>query len=243
MRPLSSASPSRPAGAGPTRNGPVSRRCVESGRRQGTVRKREEYPEWFVWLWEKGFRLLVLLGLIALGLLLLLSDTTDERLSAIEAKLSEAPARTYQPPDLEGFATKIDTASLPVHDAAYVPAYSHIYFEQGRPYPLEVTLNIRNTDVDRPLYLKSVRYYDSSGSLEREFLNDAVRLPALQTLEFLVSRQDTAGRSGASFIVEWAVASTAVDPPMIEAVMMGSLGTSAIAFTRSSQPIHVREAD
>lgn len=207
------------------------------------MRQREDYPEWFVWLWEKGFRLLVLLAVLALGLLLVLSDTTDERLSAIEAKLSEQPARTYQPPNLESFATQIDTASLPVHKAAYIPAHSHIYYDQGRPYPLEVTLNIRNTDGDRPVYLKSVRYYDSSGSLERDFLDDPVRLPPLQTLEFLVARQDAAGGSGASFIVEWAVESAAVDPPVIEAVMMGSSGTSAIAFTRSSQPIHVREAD
>ena len=41
--------------------------------------------------------------------------------------------------------------------AAYVPAYSHVYYQDGRTALLAVTLSVRNTDRNYEIALTSVR--------------------------------------------------------------------------------------
>ena len=202
------------------------------------VRNEQDYPEWFLWLWEYGFRILILLGAGALIVLLFISDTTDDRLEAIEDHLTEEPPRAYQPPDLASMKASVSPESLRVHQTVYVPAYSHIYYDQGRPYLLETTLSIRNTDMAKPVYLQSVRYYDTSGKLVKEFVNQGlVALGPLETIEFLIGARDTIGGSGANFVVEWAAEREPINRPIVEAVMVGASGTRAISFTRNGQAI------
>ena len=121
---------------------------------------------------------------------------------------------------------------LPVRQLVYVPVYSHVYYQGGSPYSLETTLSIRNTDFDEAVYLKSVKYFDTSGKLVKTHLDRAIKLAPLQTIEFLVERQDSSGGSGANFLVEW-WAERQVDKPVIEAVMVGTVGTQGICFGRT----------
>jgi hypothetical protein len=113
-----------------------------------------------------------------------------------------------------------------------VPIYSHVYYDKGRPYLLEATLSIRNTDIQRPVYIRSVRYYDTKGELVKRYVDRLIQLGPLETIEFLVEAHDTTGGSGANFIVEW-LATDRIDEPLIEAVMVGSSGTQGISFSRS----------
>jgi hypothetical protein len=118
----------------------------------------------------------------------------------------------------------------------YVPAYSHVYHEDGKPHLLTVTLSVRNADPDHELALTSVRYFDTKGKEIRSFLKKPLRLSPLASTEFLVERDDAAGGSGANFLVEWAAGEPVV-PPVIESVMIGTSETQGISFARSGTVI------
>ena len=112
----------------------------------------------------------------------------------------------------------------------YIPVYSHIYADGGKPYLLETTLSIRNLDPDRAISIKSVKYFDTRGALVREYLDGEMGLAALASAEFLVEKQDIHGGSGANFIVVWD-ANESVYEPLIEAVMVGFADANSISFT------------
>jgi hypothetical protein len=189
---------------------------------------------------EHGVRILILLAIAFMAFVYTKSrDSTAERLDAIEAKVENKPPRAYKPPNLGDYASgDVDVASLPVAEADYVPVYSHIYHDGGRPYSLESTLSIRNVDPNSPVYLSKVDYYDTDGKLSQRKLDRLIVLQPLQTIEFLVERSDTTGGSGANFLVEWRAKSKQVRRPLIEAVMVGRSGTAAISFVRKAVVLH-----
>jgi len=203
------------------------------------VGEKQKYPEWFLWLTEHAVRILVLLAVAVLGFVFIDGRSrTEERLDAIEGAAQYEPPRSYAPPNLDQYAaTDVSVKSLPIHRAAYVPVYSHIYYDGGRPYLLETTLSIRNVDPNRRIYFSAVDYYDTRGKLSKKRLDRLIMLEPLQTIEFLVERHDATGGSGANFIVEWHAATPDTHPPLIEAVMVGRSGTNAISFVRGSEPL------
>jgi hypothetical protein len=119
----------------------------------------------------------------------------------------------------------------------YVPDYAHIYVGSGRTrYALTTTLSVRNTDPDRPITVNSVRYYDTGGTLGRQFLDEPRRLGPLGTVDFVVAEHDTSGGSGANFIVEWS-AERPVSDPVIEAVFISTRAGRGLSFTSRGVPI------
>ena len=112
----------------------------------------------------------------------------------------------------------------------YVPIYSHIYADGGKPYLLEATLSIRNLDPEQSISIKSVNYFDTSGKMISVYLQEPRALGPLETTEFLVEKRDTRGGSGANFIVIWD-AEKPVYQPIIEAVMVGFSDNRSISFT------------
>ncbi|HQZ67246.1 MAG TPA: DUF3124 domain-containing protein [Planctomycetaceae bacterium] len=111
----------------------------------------------------------------------------------------------------------------------YVPAYSHVYHQKGDPYFLTVTLNIRNTDVKNEIVVTSVRYFDTSGKELKSLLQSPLRLSPLAATEFVIARDDKAGGSGASFLVEWS-AGTKVTPPLVETVNIDTTLAQGLSF-------------
>lgn len=121
--------------------------------------------------------------------------------------------------------------------AVYVPAYSHIYHgSEGEAYQLTTTLSVRNTDPDRSITLRSVRYHDTRGELARRFLDGPRRLGPLGTVGYVIEEADTTGGSGANFIVEWS-SEQPVSPPVIEAVMISTRSGRGVSFTSRGVPI------
>jgi hypothetical protein len=113
----------------------------------------------------------------------------------------------------------------------YVPAYSEIFYnDANRTIRLAVTLAIHNTDLENPIIIQSVRYYNTDGELIREYVDDPIEVPPLATTGFVVEGQDTTGGWGANFIVEWG-AETPVYEPVIEAVMISSGSTQGFSIT------------
>ncbi|MEF2144862.1 MAG: DUF3124 domain-containing protein [Desulfovibrionaceae bacterium] len=112
----------------------------------------------------------------------------------------------------------------------YVPAYSHIYHgSKARPFQLAVTLSVRNTDVKESITLTSLDFYDTQGKLLKVHLLQPEKLGPLATREVLVDERDVSGGSGANFIVRWR-AEKPVNPPIVEAVMIGTQSQQGISF-------------
>jgi hypothetical protein len=119
----------------------------------------------------------------------------------------------------------------------YVPVYSHIYSGvKGRPFDLAATLSLRNTNLQNPITLVSVKYYDSAGKLVEDYLSRPKQLKALVSARYIIPEGDKTGGSGANFIVVWK-ADRQVNPPIIEAVMIGTHSGQGISFVSKGQVI------
>jgi len=124
-------------------------------------------------------------------------------------------------------------AGTPRH-RVYVPVYSSIYHGLGtrgsEQVDLTATVSVRNLSPTTPIVLEAVRYHDSTGRRLRDYVEQPGMLAPLASVEFVVDRIDRAGGPGASFLVEWA-GPAEVDAPLVEAVMLGTVGTTGISFT------------
>ncbi len=119
----------------------------------------------------------------------------------------------------------------------YVSIYSHIYSGlKARPFDLAAILSIRNTNPNNSITLRSVKYYDSDGKLLKEYLSIPLQLNALVSTRYIITEGDKAGGSGANFIVVWK-SDRKVNPPIIEAVMIGTHSGQGISFVSRGQVI------
>jgi hypothetical protein len=126
---------------------------------------------------------------------------------------------------------------LSAGQTVYVPIYSHIYSGlKGRPFNLAATLSIRNTDPKQPIKLVSVKFFDSEGKLLKQYLDKPAELKAMASTRFILTEGDTAGGSGANFLVKWQ-SPAKVNPPLIEGVMIGTRSGQGISFVSRGQVI------
>lgn len=113
----------------------------------------------------------------------------------------------------------------------YVPTYSHIYHGvKTREFYLAATLSIRNVDPGHAITIVSAGYYDGKGKLLKELIKKPLKLPAFASTRYVIGEQDTAGGSGAKFLVRWK-SDTPVNAPLVETIMIGSGSTQGISFT------------
>ena len=173
-----------------------------------------------------------LLFFVFLLLLLLFVGNSFETL---ENRLS------FQPPTAgQGNGNVAYSIEIVDRQTVYVPVYSHIYADGGRPHLLETTLSIRNLDPKRAISITSVKYFDTKGLLIKEYLDGKMRLGPLETTAFLVEKRDTSGGSGANFIVVWD-AEELVYEPLVEAIMVGFSGNNSISFTSPGRALVKRK--
>jgi hypothetical protein len=201
------------------------------------MKDEEKIPTWVLWVIKHGG--IVLLGGAVLIMLIIITAVyyLENRLAHLETNITYQPPRNFEPVDLEKYAAKnVAMDSMTVSETVYVPVYSHIYYDHGRPYPLETTLSIRNTDLKSPIFIRSVEYFDTQGKRVKKNVDRLIRLGPLGTLEFLVETRDSSGGSGANFIVEWS-SQIQTERPIIETVMVGTVGASGICFSRSGRAL------
>ena len=130
-----------------------------------------------------------------------------------------------------------DDIQLSMGQSVYVSIYSHIYSGlKARPFDLAAILSIRNTDINQPVTIVSVKYYDTEGKLLKEYLDEPLHLKALASTRYIIKEDDKAGGSGANFIVKWK-SNIKVTPPIIEAVMIGTHSGQGISFVSRGQVI------
>jgi hypothetical protein len=130
-----------------------------------------------------------------------------------------------------------DDIRLSAGQIVYVSIYSHIYSGlKARPFDLAATLSIRNTDINQPVTIFSVKYYDTDGRLLKEYLNEPQQLNALASTRYIIKEGNRAGGSGANFIVKWK-SNKKVTLPIIEAIMIGTRSGQGISFVSRGQVI------
>ena len=126
---------------------------------------------------------------------------------------------------------------LSLGQTVYVPAYSHIYVgNREQPFLLTVTLSIRNTDAKHPVTITTADYYDTEGKRLRKYLGQPVSLGPWESIRYVVPQKDKSGGSGANFVVEWN-SKKAVNPVLVETIMIGAESQQGISFTSRGQAI------
>ncbi len=126
---------------------------------------------------------------------------------------------------------------LSKQQSVYIPAYSHIYHgNKETPLLLSVTLSIRNVDSENSLVISAVDYYETQGKLLRHFLKEPVTIDPMGSERYIVPQKDTSGGSGANFIVDWH-SEKAINPPIMETVMIGTQSQLGISFTSRGRAI------
>ncbi len=117
----------------------------------------------------------------------------------------------------------------------YVPIYSDVfYLDEKRTLLLAATLSIHNVDLDHPITLTAVDYYDHKGRFLRTFLEKPRTIQPLETVNFVVEEQDRSGGPGANFLVEW-VSDNTVQSPIVEALMITGRSNYGISFMTSGK--------
>jgi len=118
-----------------------------------------------------------------------------------------------------------------------VPVYSSVSMSQGKVRAdFSVTLSIHNASETRPLVLRRIAYFDTAGKMVESYLKAPVALKPFSTIEVFVPTTDVRGGTGANFVVDWA-ASGEIAEPVIEALMVGGIGSGHYAFTTQGRPV------
>ena len=193
---------------------------------QFTATQADEFMRKLKWIMIIG-------GLVVVVPLVILVVIVDRHVLSLEKQLH------FQPPDAVGeLSPGGGSDALPWEPVAgqlvYVPAYSHVYHQQGEANLLTITLSIRNTDLAHEIAVTSVRYFDTNGNEVKSYVSQAKLVGPLATIEFLVARDDKQGGSGASFLVEWSAAQE-VSEPILEAVMIDTTSQQGISFVRTGK--------
>ena len=97
------------------------------------------------------------------------------------------------------------------------------------PYPLGITLSVRNTDPERSITLTEVSYFDTDGAVVERYITEPRVLGPMASTDFFVGQSDDRGGIGANFVVTWE-AETEVYEPVVEATMVGTAGTLGVSF-------------
>jgi hypothetical protein len=127
----------------------------------------------------------------------------------------------------------------------YLPVYSHVLHgdvdSKGLPQQTLVSalVSIRNTDAASSIRVTSAVYYDTHGRKLREYLPKPVTIVPMGTHEIYVPRSDSAGGSGANFVIVWQAAEAA-NQPVVEALHLNLPAGRSIAFITTARPIATR---
>lgn len=97
-------------------------------------------------------------------------------------------------------------------------------------------MSIHNIDLTNSIKVTKADYYDTSGHLMKSYVEKALILKPLQTVQVVIEESDTSGGTGANFIVEW-VSESDVSSPIVEAVMISTKAQQGVSFTTTGKVI------
>ncbi len=130
-----------------------------------------------------------------------------------------------------GFHPFAAAAEPAVGGELYVPVYSSIFIGDGRAVDeLAVTVSVRNTSLTDDMVITHIDYYDGDGLEVERFLSEPHRLAPMATGGVFIEQDDPRGGPGANIVVGWEAA-VPIEPPLAEAVMVGSYALRGVTFT------------
>ena len=160
-------------------------------------------------------------------------------LIAVHTRPAEAQTGSSIEQTFANWLTAIPAENLGVSGAFYVPAYSSVSMSQGKTRAdFSVTLSIHNASETRPLVLKRIAYFDTGGKMVESYLKAPIALKPFSAVEVFVPTTDVRGGTGANFVVDWA-STGEIAEPVVEALMLGGLGSGHYAFISQGRPIKV----
>jgi hypothetical protein len=121
----------------------------------------------------------------------------------------------------------------------YIPSYANVI--SGPPMlmrvPLRANLVIHNTDPVHPITLTRVDHYDTHGKLVEKYLQQPLKLEPLGATRVVVKEPKKGDEGlGANFVVQWH-ADRKVTEPIIDCLMLGTLGNQGFSFTSQGRII------
>jgi len=130
---------------------------------------------------------------------------------------------------LESLEVYSDFKDFKYSDTSYIPIYSSIYSESKlRSTLLTATLSIRSTSFTDTTYITSIDYYNTNGTMVKSYLEGTIVLAPMQSLDYVIDRDDDTGGVGANFIVTWGAKKNT--NPLFQAVMIGTTGQHGLSF-------------
>jgi hypothetical protein len=121
----------------------------------------------------------------------------------------------------------------------YIPSYANVI--SGPPIymvvPLRANLVIHNTDPDQPITITRIDEYNTEGQKVSNYLTAPVILNPMGAMRVVVkeSKKEAEGL-GANFIIQWQ-AEKQVNEPIIECLIIGSLGAQGFSFATQGRII------
>lgn len=135
--------------------------------------------------------------------------------------------------------TALPTGPATISGAFYVPVHSSVAMVPGKVHAdFSVTLSIHNASESRPLILRRIDYFDTAGAKVEAYLKESVAVRPFATVEIFIATKDVRGGTGANFVVEWAAAGEIAEP-VVEALMVGGIGSGHYAFISQGRPIRL----
>lgn len=115
--------------------------------------------------------------------------------------------------------------------SVYVPAYSNLYHMEGsRKSYFTVVLSLRNISFTDTVYFTKVDYHDSRGKKIRQYIDKPLVLRPMESAEYIIEQTEDQGGAGANFIVDYKTNALIRNKPIIQAVMVGSIGHYGFSF-------------
>jgi hypothetical protein len=160
-------------------------------------------------------------------------------LVAMHAPAARAQASGNIEQNFAGSLTAVPPDNLGVSGAFYVPVYSSVAMSQGKlRADFSVTLSVHNASETKPLVVKRIAYFDTAGKMVESYLKAPIALKPFATIEVAIATSDVRGGTGANFAVDWAAASEIAEP-VVEALMVGSVGPGHYAFISQGRPVKI----
>ena len=139
----------------------------------------------------------------------------------------------------------IDESKLKIKAQVYLPLYSSVVVGGGATVVhMGANVTIRNVSADAPVVINSARYFDRNGELVSQLAPASFTLKPMSTVEIFIPITEASvgikGGRGGSILLDWA-SEGAVPEPMMEALVLGSVGNGSYSFTvqgHGLSPVH-----
>ena len=135
--------------------------------------------------------------------------------------------------------TALAAVKLVKGQTIYIPSYANVI--SGPPIymvvPLRANLVIHNTDPDQTISIARIDEYNTEGQKVSSYLTAPVILNPMGAMRVVVkeSKKEAEGL-GANFIIQWQ-AEKKVTEPIIECLIIGSLGAQGFSFATQGRII------